>query len=220
MAVQMRTGAGTDLMQTNAAQASRKTGREPQKELSAGDGFKNFLDGSKNLSSVKNSQNMGSQVKQQSAQTAPKDGTVKVSDDDVSRVVEELREDKRFEKALEALDRAIGSEELESNAVSEDVKELAQKVLDGELDIDDIPDDILAEELMKELIALMMQQRLYPAKDDEHERESEMFDPRRRQSTSKALTETRQISLSPSFISLLRSTMRIRTRKTLLSLTA
>lgn len=177
MAVQMRTGAGTDLMQTNAAQASRKTGREPQKELSAGDGFKNFLDGSKNLSSVKNSQNMGSQVKQQSAQTAPKDGTVKVSDDDVSRVVEELREDKRFEKALEALDRAIGSEELESNAVSEDVKELAQKVLDGELDIDDIPDDILAEELMKELIALMMQQRLYPAKDDEHERESEMFDP-------------------------------------------
>lgn len=177
MAVQMRTGAGTDLMQTNAAQASRKTGREPQKELSAGDGFKNFLDGSKNLSSVKNSQNMGSQVKQQSAQTAPKDGTVKVSDDDVSRVVEELREDKRFEKALEALDRAIGSEELESNAVSEDVKELAQKVLDGELNIDDIPDDILAEELMKELIALMMQQRLYPAKDDEHEMESEMFDP-------------------------------------------
>lgn len=182
MAVQMRTGAGTDLIQTNAAQVSRKNAQGTQNELSAGGGFKNFLDGSKNLSSVKNSQNMGSQVKQQSAQTAPKDGTVSVSDD-VRRVVEELREDKRFEKALEALDRAIGSEELESSVVSEsisesvpeNVKELAQKVLDGEIDIKDIPDDISAEELMKELIAIMMQQRLYPEKDDEQA--PKLFDP-------------------------------------------
>lgn len=179
MAVQMRTGASADLMQTNAAQASRKTAQGTQNELSAGDGFKNFLDGGKNLSSVRNSQNMSSQVKQQSVQAASKDVTADVSDD-VSRVVEELREDKRFEKALEALDRATGHGELESGAVSEDVsenvKELAQKVLDGELDIDDIPDDIPVDELIKELIALMMQ-RLHPSKDDDREKEPEMFDP-------------------------------------------
>lgn len=178
MAVQMRTGASADLIQTSA-QVSRKTAQGTQNGLSAGDGFKNFLDGSKNLSSVRNSQDIGSQVKQQSVQAAHGDGTADVSDD-VSRVVEELREDKRFEKALEALDRAIGSEEPESGIVSEDVpenvKELARKVLDGELDIKDIPDDIPAEELMKELIALMMQ-RLHPSKDDDREKEPEMFDP-------------------------------------------
>lgn len=174
MAVQMRTGASADLIQTSA-QVSRKTAQGTQNGLSAGDGFKNFLDGSKNLSSVRNSQDIGSQVKQQSVQAAHGDGTADVSDD-VSRVVEELREDKRFEKALEALDRAIGSEEPESGIVSEDVpenvKELARKVLDGELDIKDIPDDIPAEEL----IALMMQ-RLHPSKDDDREKEPEMFDP-------------------------------------------
>lgn len=182
MAVQMRTGASADLIQTSA-QVSRKTAQGTQNGLSAGDGFKNFLDGSKNLSSVRNSQDIGSQVKQQSVQAAHGDGTADVSDD-VSRVVEELREDKRFEKALEALDRAIGSEEPESGIVSEavsedvpeNVKELARKVLDGELDIKDIPDDIPAEELMKELIALMMQ-RLHPSKDDDREKEPEMFDP-------------------------------------------
>lgn len=182
MAVQMRTGASADLIQTSA-QVSRKTAQGTQNGLSAGDGFKNFLDGSKNLSSVRNSQDIGSQVKQQSVQAAHGDGTADVSDD-MSRVVEELREDKRFEKALEALDRAIGSEEPESDIVSEavsedvpeNVKELARKVLDGELDIKDIPDDIPAEELMKELIALMMQ-RLHPSKDDDREKESEMFDP-------------------------------------------
>lgn len=182
MAVQMRTGASADLIQTSA-QVSRKTAQGTQNGLSAGDGFKNFLDGSKNLSSVRNSQDIGSRVKQQSVQAAHGDGTADVSDD-VSRVVEELREDKRFEKALEALDRAIGSEEPESGIVSEavsedvpeNVKELARKVLDGELDIKDIPDDIPAEELMKELIALMMQ-RLHPSKDDDREKEPEMFDP-------------------------------------------
>lgn len=174
MAVQMRAGASADLMQTNMAQTSRKTEQGSQNELSAGDGFKNFLDGSKNLSSVKNSQNGGSGVKHsQSSQTITEDVAVNVTDD-VRRVVDELREDERFEKALAALDKEIGSGGLNNGTASEDVKELAQKVLDGEIDIDDIPDDISAEELMKELIALMMRQRLYPDKEDEEE---QMFDP-------------------------------------------
>lgn len=183
MAVQMRTSSSTDLIQTNA-QVSRKNTQSTQNEA-AGGGFKNFLDGSKNLSSVKNSQNMGSTVKRhESAEQTPKDSTAKVYDD-VRKVVGELKEDKRFEKALEELDRAIGSESMTVSVVSENVpenvKELAQKVLDGEIDIDDIPDDISAKELMEALIALMMQKKLHPDEEDESEDaledEDELFNP-------------------------------------------
>lgn len=177
MAVSMKTSAGSDLMLGSTVQSARKP--EQDKQLSTGEQFKNLLDGSKNLSSVKTAQNNGSGVKQQThTETSPKDSTANIADD-VRKAVNELSKDERYEKALAALDREIErvSDPVEAGGgtVSADVKELAEKIVKGELDFDDIPDDISAEELMKEVIALMLLKRLDPDKEEDDDKET--FDP-------------------------------------------
>ena len=177
MAVSMKTSAGSDLMLGSTVQSARKP--EQDKQLSAGDQFKNLLDGSKNLSSVKTAQNDGSGVKQQThTETSPKDSTANVADD-VRKAVNELSKDERYEKALVALDREISRVsdpgETGGGTASTDVKELAEKIIKGELDFDDIPDDVSAEELIKEIVALMLLKRLDPDKDEDDDKET--FDP-------------------------------------------
>lgn len=176
MAVSMKTSAGSDLMLGSTVQSARKP--EQDKQLSTGDQFKNLLDGSKNLSSVKTAQNDGSGVKQQThTETSPKDSTANIADD-VRKAVNELSKDERYEKALAALDREISRVsdpgETGGGTASTDVKELAEKIIKGELDFDDIPDDVSAEELIKEIVALMLLKRLDPDKDED---DKETFDP-------------------------------------------
>lgn len=175
MAVSMKTSTANDFMASTAVQTSRKS--EQEQQLSTGEQFRNLLDGSRNLSSVKNTQSSGSGVKPKT-ETGAKDGTANVSDD-VRKAVNKLRDDERYEKALAALDREIarvsGSDEMSGNTVSADVKELAKKIVKGELDFDDVPDDVSAEELMKEIIALMLMRKLDPDADEEDD--EELFDP-------------------------------------------
>ncbi len=176
MAVSMKTSTGTDFMLGNAAQTTRKSDRD--KNPSVGDPFKSLLDGSRNVSSVKNAQNNGSGVKQHTQTDAGVAESTEKAADNVRAVVNELREDERYEKALAALDREIArvsdSDEVSDVIVSEDVKELAEKIVKGEIDFDDVPDDVSAEELMKEIVALMIA-RLNP--DSEDEEKEETFDP-------------------------------------------
>ncbi len=113
---------------------------------------------------------------------------------DQSLAMNRLQDDKRYEKALKALDAEISrviSEVRETKAqtadsetagvvseVPSDPKELAKLIVKGKIDVKDVPDEAMTEEVLKEIIALMIEVRYdesgEPAEDDE---QAVLFDP-------------------------------------------
>lgn len=174
MAVSFDVNTGSDLSFGNAVQAGRRSQQE--KHLSAGEQFKNLLDGSKNISTVANTQSGGSGVKQseQGEYTV-----IESKSSEIRKITVDLKNDERYEKALAALDKEIESYRSDVSAVSSEVKEIAEKIVKGEMDMDDVPDDISTEELMKEIIAIILEKRLDPDSEDEDENEEkdELIDP-------------------------------------------
>lgn len=117
--------------------------------------------------------------------------------DDIRRAVNDLQDNEKFEQALKALDSELKSRVASAEGSSDgvyrsestgeelptDSYELAKMVVKGKLDIKDIPDELMTEELMKQIIALMLELRLHgddeeTGKDDDgSELESVVFDP-------------------------------------------
>ena len=105
---------------------------------------------------------------------------------DIHNALNELRDDERFQQALKALDREIGREApsegvTTNNGVfnsksdsSADASQIARMVVKGELDVKDIPDEIMSEALLNEIIALMLELRLNGSIDEDDE---ELFNP-------------------------------------------
>ena len=103
---------------------------------------------------------------------------------DIRNTLNELREDERFQQALKALDREIGKESsVDGGLLSKSGKELpsdtnvlARMVVKGEIDVKDIPDELMSEALVDAIISLMIDLRLRGSIDDEEETE-ELFNP-------------------------------------------
>lgn len=103
--------------------------------------------------------------------------------DDIRSALNELREDERFQQALKALDKEIGRESSSSSILNKssdkelpsDTNVLARMVVKGEIDVKDIPDELMSEALMDAIISLMIDLRL---RGDIDEEETEaIFDP-------------------------------------------
>lgn len=110
----------------------------------------------------------------------------------IQKALGDLQDNEKFEKALKALDKEI--ERVSQVDVSEkaaslpkDVKELAKKIVKGEVDIHDVPDEMMSEELMKEIIALMMQIRTNGSVEDDDK--EEIFDSIAAFATEKSYAE-------------------------------
>lgn len=103
---------------------------------------------------------------------------------DIRNALNELREDERFQQALKALDKEIGKESsVDGGLLSKSGKELpsdtnvlARMVVKGEIDVKDIPDELMTEALMDAIISLMIDLRLRGSIDEEEETE-ELFNP-------------------------------------------
>lgn len=172
MAVSFDVNTGGELSFGSAVQAGRKAQQE--KQLSAGEQFKNLLDGSKNLSTVSGTQSGGSGVKQQSTQGEYT--VIEGKTSEIRKITVDLKNDERYEKALAALDREIESYRSDVSAVSSEVKEIAEKIVKGEMSMDDVPDDISTEELMKEIVAIMIEKR-FDTDDEDEEKDEQLIDP-------------------------------------------
>lgn len=113
--------------------------------------------------------------------------------DDIRRAVNDLRDDEKFEQALKALDSELRSRisSAESGKDSDgvfrnkrtgeelptDAHELAQMVVDGKLDVRDVPDELMTPELMQAIIALMIEMRFNKEPEKDNEPEEELFNP-------------------------------------------
>lgn len=103
---------------------------------------------------------------------------------DIRSALNELREDEKFQQALKALDKEIGKENsVDGGILSKSGKELpsdtnvlARMVVKGEIDVKDIPDELMTEALMDAIISLMFDLRLRGSIDEEEETE-ELFNP-------------------------------------------
>lgn len=114
---------------------------------------------------------------------------------DVERALRELQsDDENFERALNALDaeirrRATSADDGKSDdgvfcnkttgeELPSDPHELAKMVVEGKLDIRDIPDELMTPELMNAIIALMIEMRANGGeKSEDKEQPEEVFDP-------------------------------------------
>ena len=109
---------------------------------------------------------------------------------DIRSALNELREDEKFQQALKALDREIGksgsSEGVTTNdgvfssksadkEMPTDVNALAKMIVKGEIDIDDVPEELLSEGLLDAIIALMFDLRLNG--DIDEDETEELFNP-------------------------------------------
>lgn len=119
-------------------------------------------------------------------------GDMSTAMDKIQSAMETLQDDERFEQALKALDSELRSRissaetgkaddgvyrnKSTGEALPTDSYELAKMVVDGKLDIKDIPDELMTEELMKQIIALMIEMRLNGGKDEDEEEKSEPED--------------------------------------------
>lgn len=163
MAVTIKAGARSDFMISDAAMPQRMA--EFNKEQMAQ--FANILS------------DLGS--KGDSASTMDK----------LQSAMQTLKDDERFEQALKALDAELKggkitdfkSDGIYRNKSTGDILpteagELAKMVVEGKLDLKDIPDELMTEELMKQIIALMIEMRLNGGKDeDDEESDDELFNP-------------------------------------------
>ena len=104
---------------------------------------------------------------------------------EIRSALNEIREDERFQQALKALDREIGKESsVDGGILSKstdkelptDTNVLARMVVKGEIDVKDIPDELVTEALMDAIISLMIDLRLRGSIDEEEETEA-IFDP-------------------------------------------
>lgn len=112
--------------------------------------------------------------------------------DKLQSAMQTLKDDERFEQALKALDAELGNAKLTDTKIDgvyrnkstgeilpTETGALAKMVVEGKLDIKDIPDELMSEELMKQIIALMIQMRFKG--DDEEEKpldkDDELFNP-------------------------------------------
>lgn len=116
---------------------------------------------------------------------------------DIERALNEMKsDDEKFERALKALDaeihrRATSADDGKSadgvfcnkrtgEELPNDPQELAEMVVEGKLNLNDIPDELLTPELMNVIIALMVEQRVNDGeepKDEENGCEDDAFDP-------------------------------------------
>ena len=105
---------------------------------------------------------------------------------DIKNALNELREDEKFQQALKALDREIDKEAPSESVFSSkstdkemptDVNTLAKMIVKGEIDIDDVPEELLSEGLLDAIIALMFELRLNGEIDEEDTETEELFNP-------------------------------------------
>lgn len=103
---------------------------------------------------------------------------------DIQNALNELREDEKFQQALKALDREIGREgssesvfrsKRTGDELPSDTNTLARMIVKGEVDIKDIPDELISEGLLDAIIALMIDIRLNGGIDEEEE--EALFNP-------------------------------------------
>ena len=173
MAVSMKTSMRSDFMISDAAMPQRMTDLEQSKSMQMAQFAKILgeLDGSKT-------------------------GSADVMND-VRTVMKTLQDDEKFEQALNALDSELRSRisavenggkaddgvfrnKTTGDILPTDTYELAKMVVDGKLDIKDIPDELMSEELINMIIAMMIEKRLNPDADDEDKEEKpedELFNP-------------------------------------------
>ena len=173
MAVSMKTSVRSDFMISDAAMPQRMAELDQSKSMQMAQFAKILgeLDGSKT-------------------------GSADVMDE-VRSVMKTLQDDEKFEQALNALDSELRSRisaaetggkaddgvfrnKTTGDVLPTDTYELAKMVVDGKLDIKDIPDELMTEELINAIIALMIEKRLHPGEDDEDKEENpedELFNP-------------------------------------------
>ena len=111
---------------------------------------------------------------------------------DIQKVLGEIHEDEKFRKALEALDREIGKENFSESVTTNDgvfnskstdsklptdAKTLAKMIVKGEIDIKDVPEELVTEGLLDAIIALMIDIRLKGGIDEEDEADDVLFNP-------------------------------------------
>lgn len=115
--------------------------------------------------------------------------------DKLQSAMETLKDDERFEQALKVLDAELsGSGKIADfkndgvyrnkstgDILPTETGELAKMVVEGKLDLKDIPDELITEELMRQIIALMIELRLNGGKDKDDEEkpleDEELFNP-------------------------------------------
>lgn len=166
MAVAIKAGARSDYMISDAAMSQRMA--EFNKEQMA------------QFASI-----LGELGKGNSQSTA---GTM----DKLQSAMQTLKDDERFEQALKALDSELGRvteaksvdgvyrNKSTGDLLPSDTGSLAKMVVDGKLDLKDIPDELMTEELMKQIIALMIEMRLHGKDDEDEEKpldDEELFNP-------------------------------------------
>lgn len=112
--------------------------------------------------------------------------------DKLQSAMQTLKDDERFEQALKALDAELKGGKISDfkndgvyrnkstgDILPTETGELAKMVVDGKLDLKDIPDELITEELMKQIIALMIQARFHDDDEDEDKPldDEELFNP-------------------------------------------
>ncbi len=114
--------------------------------------------------------------------------------DKLQSAMQTLKDDERFEQALKALDAELGNAKLTDAKIDgvyrnkstgeilpTETGALAKMVVEGKLDLKDIPDELMSEELMKQIIALMIQMRFKGDDEEDEEKpideDEELFNP-------------------------------------------
>lgn len=114
--------------------------------------------------------------------------------DKLQSAMQTLKDDERFEQALKALDAELKGGRISDfkndgvyrnkstgDILPTETSALAKMVVDGELDLKDIPDELITEELMKQIIALMIQARFHDDDEDDKDEkpldDEELFNP-------------------------------------------
>lgn len=180
MAVQMKAGVRSDFMISDAAMPQRMAELDMEQSAQMAQ-FAKILDDLDN----KGAEGLN--------------GSVGLSDDnsfalnDIKRAINELKsDDEEFERALNALDaelrrRVSSADDGKSSdgvfcnkttgeELPQDLHKLAEMVVEGKLNIKDIPDELMTAELMNAIIALMIEVKLHGDLDDD-EQEEEVFNP-------------------------------------------
>ena len=109
---------------------------------------------------------------------------------DIQSALNDLQDEEKFQQALKALDREIGRESSSEGVTTNDgvfrskktgedlptdTKTLAKMIVKGEIDVKDVPEELLTEGLLDAIIALMLDLRLKGSIDEDET--EELFNP-------------------------------------------
>lgn len=180
MAVSMNTGMRSDFMISDAAMSQRMAELDEEQAMQMAQ-FAKILE------------DLDSEVAKGLNDSADLSSDNAFALNDIKQAINELKsDDEKFERALNALEaeirrRASSADDGKSSdgvfcnkttgeELPDDPHELAEMVVAGKLNIRDIPDELMTVELMKAIIALMIEIKMHGDIDDD-EPEEEPFNP-------------------------------------------